>query len=428
MIEKKKLKSALSRSGQRVCLTTDTWTSVQNINYMVITAHFIDGDWNLHKRILNFCQIANHKGDTIGRAIEKCLQSWDIDKIFTVTVDNASSNDGAMTYLTRKLKERNVLVLDGEFLHVRCCAHILNLIVGDALKDLHVSIVRIRNAVKYVRSSPTRLQIFKDFAKEDSISTKSCLTMDVPTRWNSTFTMLDGAIKFKRTFERLEDHDRNYIAEGDRPTNEDWDNARVFVGFLKIFSDVTLKFSASMSVTSNIFFHEVCLVQETIREYSLYKNYLLSKMALRMQTKFNKYWGVTTSEKINLLLYVAVVFDPRYKLNYVSYCFHEFLEEESANLWTNKVEATLRQLCDDYYTRLSVTKEYHSQTQSTPVETSSGQGEIPSNSSSASCGIGIYKVRAAVHDRYKQSKKKDSYDGKTEVTRSHLNRSHSLSR
>lgn len=38
---------------------------------MVISAHFIDGDWNLHKRILNICQIDNHKGDTIGKAIEK---------------------------------------------------------------------------------------------------------------------------------------------------------------------------------------------------------------------------------------------------------------------------------------------------------------------------------------------------------------------
>ena len=36
---------------------------------MVITADFIDDDWNLNKRILNFCQIANHKGDTIGRSI-----------------------------------------------------------------------------------------------------------------------------------------------------------------------------------------------------------------------------------------------------------------------------------------------------------------------------------------------------------------------
>ena len=30
--------------GRRVCMTTYTWTSIQNLNYMVVTAHFIDGD------------------------------------------------------------------------------------------------------------------------------------------------------------------------------------------------------------------------------------------------------------------------------------------------------------------------------------------------------------------------------------------------
>ncbi|TYK22234.1 putative transposase [Cucumis melo var. makuwa] len=208
---------------------------------------------------------ANHKGDTISRAIEKCLEGWGIDRLFTVTVDNASSNDVTIAYLVKKFKGKNGLVLDGEFIHIRCCAHILNLIVSDALKDLHVSIIRIRNAVKYVRSSPTRLQIFKDFAKEDKMSTKNCLTMDVPTRWNSTFTMLDGAIKCQKTFERLEVYDPSYLPKDDIPTTEDWDNAKVFVKFLKTFSE----------------------------------------------TKFNKYWGITTSEKTNLLLYVSVVLDPR---------------------------------------------------------------------------------------------------------------------
>ena len=35
--EEEKLKIALR--GQRLCLTTDTWTSIQNINYMSLTAH-----------------------------------------------------------------------------------------------------------------------------------------------------------------------------------------------------------------------------------------------------------------------------------------------------------------------------------------------------------------------------------------------------
>lgn len=70
---KAKIKSILSANSQRVSLTTDSWTSIQNFNYMALTAHFVDDGWNLHKRILNFCQITNHKGDAIGRVEKKCL-------------------------------------------------------------------------------------------------------------------------------------------------------------------------------------------------------------------------------------------------------------------------------------------------------------------------------------------------------------------
>ena len=55
--EKQKLKKALRE--QRVCLTIDTWTSVQNLNYICFTAHFIDSDWKIHKKILSFCFVEN---------------------------------------------------------------------------------------------------------------------------------------------------------------------------------------------------------------------------------------------------------------------------------------------------------------------------------------------------------------------------------
>lgn len=72
--EKKKLKSYFAKKSQRVSLTTNTWISIQNVNYMVLIGHFIDYDWTIHKRILNFCQIPNHKVETIGKTIEACLK------------------------------------------------------------------------------------------------------------------------------------------------------------------------------------------------------------------------------------------------------------------------------------------------------------------------------------------------------------------
>mgnify|MGYP004708971139 FL=1 len=50
--ERTKLKKLLRHNSSRICLTTDSWTSIQRINYMCLTAHFIDNDWNLKKKVI----------------------------------------------------------------------------------------------------------------------------------------------------------------------------------------------------------------------------------------------------------------------------------------------------------------------------------------------------------------------------------------
>ena len=82
--------------GQRVCMIMNTWTSIQNLDYMVVNAHIIDINWTCQKKILNFCPITNHKADTIGWAVESYLLKWGIDQLFTIIADNASSNDLAI--------------------------------------------------------------------------------------------------------------------------------------------------------------------------------------------------------------------------------------------------------------------------------------------------------------------------------------------
>ena len=298
--EKDKLKKALK--DRRVCLTTHTWTSIQNLNYMCLTAHFIDDDWKLQKMIINFCQVEDHKGDTLGKIFEMCLLEWNIDSIFTLTVDNASSNNNIIKFLKRKTKNWKGSVLEHEFLHMRCCAHILNLIVGDGLKEIYTSIARVRDVVRYVRSSPNRFEIFKQCAEKQKINCKSLLCLDVPTRWNSTNQMLEAACKFENAFVRMEEDDTNfkyhyldYDIGGDEitnirgitsalPTKQDWDNCRVLVKFLKLFYNATKRFSGSLYVISNYFFDEMVVIQNKIQQLINRKEDLfLSSMAKKIK-------------------------------------------------------------------------------------------------------------------------------------------------
>ncbi|TXG54220.1 hypothetical protein EZV62_019476 [Acer yangbiense] len=279
----------------------------------------------------------DEKGETIGKIIEACLLNWGIERVFTITVDNASANDVAVKYVKRKLSNwvTDGIILEGEFFHVRCCAHILNLIVGEGLKDIHESIISIRNAVRYVRSSPSR--------------------------WNSTYLMLESALKFKKAFERLEEEDGNYVSyfledeSGKRkirpPRFDDWETSRVFVKFLKKFYDATLKFSASLSVTSNLYFHEVFSIQSELTELSTNTDPFLGTMATSMQRKYDKYWG--SIESINKLLLISVVLDPRYKLDYVTFCLGHLYGNDKGEEMTKGLKELLCRLYECYNGRNS---------------------------------------------------------------------------
>ncbi|GMJ15362.1 DAYSLEEPER [Hibiscus trionum] len=101
--ERSELKDLLSKLSSRVCLTTDTWISGQNLGYMCLTAHFIDDRCTLHKKIIKFCPIPGHSGEIIGKSIEKCLNEWNLRRILTITIDNARSNDVSIQYLRRRI-------------------------------------------------------------------------------------------------------------------------------------------------------------------------------------------------------------------------------------------------------------------------------------------------------------------------------------
>ncbi|KAL0541755.1 hypothetical protein IC582_021811 [Cucumis melo] len=204
----------------------------------------------------------------------------------TLTVDNASSNDTAVTYLFKRFNKG--LLFGGEFLHVRCCAYILNLIVIDAFKEHNDCINRIRYGVRFIRSSPARFLKFKKCIELEKIACKSYMCLGVPTRWNSTYMMIEVVVKFEKTFARLEDEDASY--RHDMSLNkEDWTNARMLIRFLKVFYDVTLKISGSLYTTSNLVFHQITVVRNYIRLNAGSSNALLVGMANNMKEKFEKY-------------------------------------------------------------------------------------------------------------------------------------------
>lgn len=122
-------------------------------------------------------------------------------------MDNASSNDGAIVYLQKKFDNRGNNIFGEKYVHVRCIAHIINLIVQDDLKenDEHVAISRVRGVVRYIRSSPARYKRFQECVQLEKLEKNKLLTLAVPTRCNSTYLMLESSICLERAFDAYDD-------------------------------------------------------------------------------------------------------------------------------------------------------------------------------------------------------------------------------
>lgn len=154
--------------------------------------------------------------------------------MFTITVDNASTNDVAVANMKTRLSD--TLTFNGDFLHLRCACHVINLIVKDGIEEIEDDIDATWHCVKFIRSSSCRLDKYRDFAVLERRSKNANVPLDVITRWNSTYLMLEAALKYEKVFDRMacEDlHFQNYFEQKDSkgkkrvgpPVKADWRNA-----------------------------------------------------------------------------------------------------------------------------------------------------------------------------------------------------------
>jgi hypothetical protein len=124
----------------------------------------------------------------IANALRDCFSDWGIEnKIHTII--NIKDDFELM----------NTLLVEGKLFHVRCCAHIKNLLVQAGFVQIRDIIYDIRQGIQFIIASEGRLNVFSEIAKRLDLHYKK-LILDVPTHWNSTYMMLDTVIRFKEVF------------------------------------------------------------------------------------------------------------------------------------------------------------------------------------------------------------------------------------
>ena len=166
--ETKNFKFFFANFEGKICLTYDIWISLMHRGFLCITAYYIDSECIRNKRIISFKTInPPHNGKNIATLINDEIIDLSIhDKIFTITLDNASNNDAAIQRLNRfwQIKDNHAKLFHvhchAKLFHVHCCAHILNLIVKDGLKQVDNTLEKIRDIAYNINSSQAKYELF----------------------------------------------------------------------------------------------------------------------------------------------------------------------------------------------------------------------------------------------------------------------------
>ena len=72
---------------------------------------------------------------------------------------------------------------------------------------------RVRELVRYVWKSLSRLRKFKEISKLFRIDYRACLSLNVPTRWNSMYIMLKTACIYEKAFEKYNETDSSFHSD-----------------------------------------------------------------------------------------------------------------------------------------------------------------------------------------------------------------------
>ena len=118
--------------------------------------------------------------------------------------------------------------------------------------------------------------------------------------------------------------------------------AKVICDHLEPFYAFTEMFSGTRYPTANLFFPVVCKLRLSLNEWLTSTCSAIRCMASQMLAKFEKYW-----DSIHGFLAVAIVFDPRFKMQMVRY-FYRMIYVHDYQIEIEKVRNLCEELMSEY--------------------------------------------------------------------------------
>ncbi|XP_058756639.1 zinc finger BED domain-containing protein DAYSLEEPER-like [Vicia villosa] len=342
LMEKQNLMKYFDEIPGRIGLTLDTWTSSQSVGYVFITGHFVDSDWKLQRRILNVVMEPYPDSDSaLSHAVSVCVSDWNLEgRLFTVTC-NQPLTEGTIENLRPLLSVKNPLIFNGQLLIGSCIARTLSNVAYDLLGSAQDIVNKIRESVKYVKTSESHEEKFMDLKQHLQVPSERSLFIDDQTKWNTTYQMLVAASELKEVFSCLDTSDPDYKGT---PSVQDWKLVEILCAYLKPLYDAANILMTPTYPTAITFFHEIWKLHLDLARAVMNEDPFISNLTKSMHEKIEKYW-----RDCSLALVIAVVMDPRFKMKLVEFSFTKIYGED-AHVYVKIVDDGIHELFHEYAT------------------------------------------------------------------------------
>lgn len=339
--EKDNVLSLLAGISGRVNVSLDSWFFCQTTCYVILTGQFIDCDWNLHRRILNAFMLPTPDSEVaLKHAIAARLSDWNLDsKLFALTSSQYFSGEAVKGNLRGLLNIKNPATLNGQLIISSCYARALSGVAREALVSMEETVEKVRQNVKYVITSQVHRENFAQIRQQLQVPSMRALDVDDKTKWNTTYEMLIAACELKEVFSCLDTLDPEYRL---CISVEEWRQTETLCVYLKLLHDAAGILTDETIPTANIFFHEVWKIQLELLHGAVSPDAFTSNLTRPLKENFDRYW-----QDSGLILAVAVVMDPRFKMKLVDFSFSRIYGQD-AETWIKVIDEGLHELFVDY--------------------------------------------------------------------------------
>ncbi|XP_015651013.1 zinc finger BED domain-containing protein RICESLEEPER 2-like isoform X1 [Oryza sativa Japonica Group] len=347
--EKADLKEKIAAlSSRRISLSASIWAphgAEPTVKYICLTAHFIDAEWRLQRKIIKFgvfwslptdlermilykeaCVLDSESGPY--NVIAEAISDWNLDnKLFSLISVSEIRNHEGTTKLKDMLIQKNSLPIRGELYNIACVDDVLNNIVSKGQSMLHlVDNILERFMLAHAYSSLTQQQLFEAVTNMGL----KCPQEDAKW-WHKIYFRLEVVLHCKKAFP----------SEELLPA-EDYKVVESICKILRAFYRAIEVISGPVCPTANVYFNELWKVRTTLQEEASTDHTEVASMVREMQEAFHEYW-----ENSYLWLSIPIVLDPRFKITFIEFRLKRAFGAEAAK-YVAAVREIIRELFHEY--------------------------------------------------------------------------------